>query len=476
MRIRFGTDGWRGVMSRDFTYANVRRVVAAVAGYLEARGEADRGLAVGYDRRFGSEGYATEAARVLAARGIRVWLAPEPVPTPLVSWAVRHLGLAGGIVITASHNPPEWNGIKFKEAFGGSARPAVSGRIEDRLAGVPDGDAVPCADLGAARRDGLVTPLDVWDAYRAALWSFVDRAAIGSAGLRVAVDAMHGTGSPWLARLLEEAGCEVVPLRAAPDPGFGGMAPEPLEAHLGGLMAAVPGRGCALGVANDGDADRIGAVDERGAYFSAQRIFAVLLHHLYEDKALRGRVVLSVSGTAMAEALAAPRGLAVDWTPIGFKHIGEALLGDDTLIGGEESGGIGVPAFGPERDGLLNALLLVEGVARGGRGLRAWLDEVFAETGYFTYVRRDLPLPAHRADAVRRRIAALADPDALADRAVVRVRRVDGVRFERDDGSWLLVRASGTEPKLRLYAEARSKADAASLLDAGRRLVGDAVA
>ncbi len=469
MQIRFGTDGWRGVIARDFTFDNVRRVAAAVAGFLEETGRAGQGVAVGFDRRFPSREFAAEAAGVLAARGIRVGVAAEAVPTPVVSWAVRRLGLGGGVVITASHNPPEWNGVKFKEHLGCAARAATSARLEELLARVPE--TVACLGPAEARRRGLWAALDVWDEYRRALWEFVDRDRIRRAGLAVGVDAMHGCAAPWLLRLLDEAGCRVEALRVDDNPGFGGVPPEPLEEHLAGLAARVREAGLALGIANDGDADRIGAVDERGRYFSTQRIFAVILHHLLETKGLRGRVVRSASGTVMADLMARRRGLEVVETPIGFKFIGEVLLEPGTLIGGEESGGIGIPAFGPERDGLLNALLLVEIVAGRGHGIRGALDEVFRNTGYFAYRRVDLPLAPGRAPAVRARLEGLADPASLAGRRVVRVSRTDGLRFERDDDSWLLVRPSGTEPKLRLYAEARSREDVAALLEAGRCLV-----
>jgi len=471
MRIRFGTDGWRGVISRDFTFDNLRRMADAVAAFLEESGLAARGVAVGYDRRFLSAEYAAEAAGVLAARGIRVLLADRPVPTPLVSWAVRHLGLGGGLVITASHNPPEWSGVKFKEPQGCAARERTSRRIEALLERAPEGRAVPCLGPGEARRRGLLERLDVWDPYREALWGFVDREHLRRRRPRVAVDAMHGCAWPWLGELLDEAGCRVTALRTEHNPGFGGIPPEPLEEHLGGLMEAVAREGALVGLANDGDADRIGAVDERGRYFSTQRIFAVLLHHLLEDRDMAGRVVRSVSGTAMADLLCARRGLELVVTPIGFKHIGEAVAEPGTLIGGEESGGIAIPAFLPERDGLLNALLLVALAVQAG-GLRRDLDRVFAVTGPFTYRRVDVPLDPADRPAVVERIARLTAPSALSGRPVVRAVRIDGLRLERDDGSWLLVRASGTEPKLRFYAEGRSPGDVDSLLAEGRRMVG----
>lgn len=470
MTIRFGTDGWRGVMARDFTFANVRRVSAAIGAYLEAEGAAARGVAVAWDRRLLSEHFAAEAAGVLAARGIPVRLAASPEPTPLLSFAVRHQGLAGGIGITASHNPPEWNGIKFKEPFGGAARASVSRAIEDRLGEQLPGEEIPCLTLDEARTRGLVAELDPWQGYREALGRLVDFDVLRGAALTVAVDAMHGCGTPGLRRLLEEAGCRVLELRSEWNPGFGGAAPEPVEANLTRLAAVVKAEGCALGLANDGDADRIAAVDERGRYFSPQRILAVLLRYLREIKGLPGGAVKAVSATSLVDLLAARHGMDVTLTPIGFKYIGEAMLERPTLIGGEESGGIGIPAHLPERDGLLNALLLAEIVARAGRGLRAYLQEIFDQVGYFTYDRVDLPLEPSAAERVRDRMASLEDPPALAGGRVAEVLRLDGTRFLRDDASWLLVRPSGTEPLLRIYAEARSEAEVRELIEEGKRL------
>jgi len=472
MRIRFGTDGWRGVMARDFTFDNVRRVTAAIGAHLEEQGTAGRGVAVGFDRRLLSPHFAEEVAGVLAARGIPVRLAPGPEPTPLLSWAVRHQGLAGGVVITASHNPPEWNGLKLKEPFGGSAGAETCRAVESHLVGLPRGGRIPCLSVAEARRRGLLEPLDAWHGYREALGRLVDFSCLREARLSVAVDAMHGCGTPGLRALLEEAGCRIVELRADWNPGFGGGPPEPVEANLGGLATAVRAQGCALGVANDGDGDRIGAVDERGRYFSPQRILAVLLRYLRETKGLSGDVVKAVSATSLLDLLAERYGLSVAVTPVGFKHIGEAMRSRKVLIGGEESGGIGIPAHLPERDALLNALLLAEVVARTGKGLRAYAQEIFDQVGYFTYARLDLPLEPAEAEALRQRIAALEEPSGLAGRPVREVLRLDGTRFLRDDASWLLVRPSGTEPLLRLYAEARSRAEVEELLAEGRHLAG----
>lgn len=467
MGIRFGTDGWRDVIARDFTFANVRRVTAAIAAFLEGEGTAGRGVAVAFDRRFLSGEFAAEVAGVFEARGVPVYLAPSHLPTPALSWSVRDRGLAGGVMVTASHNPPIWNGLKFKEPFGGSARNRVSARIEELLTVQPPGEQIPCGLPGGRRTAGSTRPLDCWDSYRAGIWKLVDRDAIRGAGLRVAFDAMHGCGAPWLVRLLEEAGCEVVVLRGEANPGFGGAAPEPVETNLARLREVVLRERCALGVANDGDADRIGAVDERGRYFSPQRILAVLFRYLLEERRLTGAVARAVSATSMLDLLARRRGVQTVLTPIGFKHTGEAMLEREILIGGEESGGIGIGAHLPDRDGLLNALLLVEVVAKSGLGLRAYLQQIFEEVGYFTYERLDLQVDS--GTPAGERLAGL-EMDTLLGRPVVGVERMDGTKFLRDDSSWLLIRASGTEPLLRIYAEARSREEVRALIDEGRRL------
>ncbi|MBI5018492.1 MAG: phosphoglucomutase/phosphomannomutase family protein [Deltaproteobacteria bacterium] len=472
MTITFGTDGWRGIISRDFTFANVRRVVAAIGAYLEEQGTSNHGVAVAYDRRFLSEQYAAEAAGVLAASGVPVQLAATPLPTPVLSWAVRQGGLGGGIMITASHNPPAWNGIKFKESFGGPARGPACRRIEELLAGPsPAGDDIACLPPDRLGRCSLVSVLDAWEGYGEALQRLVDFDALRRAGPRVAVDCMHGSGTPWLRRLLEQAGCHVVELHGDHNPGFRGVPPEPIAANLAELEEAVRVEGCRLGLATDGDADRIGAVDERGRYFSTQRIFAVLLHYLREHKGLRGDAAKAVSATSMIDLLASRHGFEVVLTPIGFKHLAAAMLERDILIGGEESGGIGISAHLPERDGLLNALLLAEIVATGS-GLREYVQQIFDEVGYFTYDRIDLRLDREAIQAVRDRMGALREVGSLAGRPVREVLALDGTRLLRDDASWLLIRPSGTEPLLRIYAEARSRAEVEELLREGRRLAG----
>ena len=473
MRIRFGTDGWRGVISRDFTFANLRRVVWAIASALEETGQAGRGVAVAFDRRFLSDQYAAEAAGVLGARGIPVRLGAQSLPTPVLSWAVKHQRLAGGIMITASHNPPEWNGLKFKEPFGGSSRGAVNERIEALLwESAPPGDRIPCLDARECRQRGLLEDLDAWEGYAAGVRRFIDFEVIRRARLRVAVDSMHGSGSPWLRTLLEEAGCQVAELHADANPGFRGVAPEPIEARVPELMGLVAREGFHLGLINDGDADRIGAVDERGRFFSSQRILAAFARYLREVKGLPGDLAKTVSATSMLDLLASRYGLELVLTPVGFKHIGEVMLEREILVGGEESGGIGISAHLPDRDGVLNGLLLVEIVARTGMGLREYVQGIFDDVGYFAYDRVDVPIAPEEAQAVRGRVSRLGGLGRLAGLPVRRVVTLDGMRFEREDHSWLLIRPSGTEPLLRIYAEARSRPEVEALLREGRRLAG----
>lgn len=469
--IKFGTDGWRGIISRDFTFENVRWVTQAVVDYLKQQGIAEKGIAVGYDRRFLSKEYAEEVAGVAAANGIKVLLGDVYAPTPAISWAVKKRKMAGGIMVTASHNPPAYNGLKFKESFGGSALPKSTDSVEKILQNSQDSGVEPLfISLAEGEERGLIESFDPLEDYIEKLKGFVDFDRIKGSGFRVAVDPMHGTGARWISQLLQEAGVEVKEIRGDDNPGFGGISPEPIDKNLQPLISLVRDEGFDVGLATDGDADRIGAVDGRGEFFNSHRILTLLLRHMVEVRGLKGDVVKTVSGTMMIDKLAEKYNIACHETPIGFKHICKKMLEGGVLLGGEESGGIGITSYLPDRDGILIALLLVEIMAHNGKTLDAILSDVFEEIGVFCYDRVDLNIKKARMESVRATLGSFS-PKELAGVKVVSQNRMDGHKFILEDGSWLLIRPSGTEPVLRIYAESSTKAKVSALLLEGQKAV-----
>lgn len=468
MQIKFGTDGWRGVIAREFTFDNLSLVAQATMDYLHKEGLAANGLVIGYDRRFLSREFAERVAEIAAGNGIRVWLTSAYAPTPAVSWAVRERGAGGGVMITASHNPPIYNGFKVKEAFGGSARPSTTRQLEERVAANMAGNrGVVAKPLAEALADGTVSLIDARESYLRQLASYVDLELIRKARIPAVVDPMYGAGTGFIPELLPGT----AEIHTLENPAFGGQAPEPIEGHLSELCALVRSGAYRVGLALDGDADRIGAVDENGEFFSSHQIFTVLLRHLYERKGMRGGVVKTVSTTRMIDLLAEKFGLPLFETPIGFKHICELMLEHDILIGGEESGGLGVKGHIPERDGILMGLLLLEAMAMSGKGLRQLLDETMDEIGHFFYRRIDAPIE----NAAKERLIEKLTKGGIrtiASRPVTVENFTDGFKYIFADGSWLLIRPSGTEPVLRLYSEARDPALVAELLRAGQEIAG----
>ena len=477
--IRFGTDGWRAVIAEDFTFANVRRVAWALAEHLQASGRARQGVAVGYDCRFLSDRFAAAVASVLAAADIPVILSPTACPTPALSWAVVSRRLGAGVMITASHNPPEYNGFKLKGWFGGPALPEETRQLESILARQeaarrPGQEPPRGMDLDEARRLGRVEEADLIGPYVEQLRRLVDWERLRSARLRVVVDPMHGAARGILAQLLREAGLEVTEIRGEWNPGFGGLAPEPIARNLGPAIEAVQRLQAQAVLVTDGDGDRVGAVDATGEVVDAQRIFALLLQHLVEVRGWRGAVIKTFAGTRMVDKLAARYGLPFRETPIGFKHVCEHALKEDVLIGGEESGGIGIKNHMPERDGLLCNLLLAEIMATRGRTLAEQVRALMAEIGPHHFQRRDLRLSAEGKDRLLRRLAE-DPPSRLAGWPVERVDPLDGYKLIFGPSRWILFRASGTEPVVRVYAEAESPEAVEALLADGLRFV-DAVA
>lgn len=468
MRINFGTDGWRGVIAKDFTFDNLSLVAQGTMDYLHTCGLAEKGLVIGYDRRFLSRLFAERVAEVAAGNGIKAKLADSHVPTPAVSWAVRDSGAGGGVMITASHNPPEYNGFKLKERFGGPARPSTTRALEEMIDGnISSGRGICETELSEAVSDGRIRYFDAGESYVRQLARYVDLELIRAAAIPLIVDPMHGAGSGFFARLLPGS----AEIHAEENPYFGGVPPEPTQQHLSELCSLVRGGPFRVGLALDGDADRIAAVDENGDFFSPQMIFAVILRHLHERRGMRGGVAKTVSTTRMVDLLCDRYGLELFETPIGFKHVCELMLEHDILMGGEEAGGLGVKGHIPERDGILMGLLLLEAMAMTGKGLRRLLNDIMDEIGNFHYRRIDLPISKQSRERLIEQLKA-GGVGKVGSRTVARENLLDGFKYIFTDGSWLLVRPSGTEPVLRLYSEAESPEVVEELLRAGREIAG----
>lgn len=455
--IKFGTDGWRGIIGEGFIFANVRRVAEAMARYIQAKHQAGQALIVGYDARFLSLESARIAATVAAAHEIPTILADRMTPTPAVSYSVVERKAAGGIMITASHNPCHWNGIKFKAAYGGSAAPAIVKEIEEQLAnkgGTPG---------KAAHRSSVVTA-DLVTPYLNRIAGMVNLDLIRASGLGFVIDPMYGAARGLIARLFDEHRIPFREIHAEHNPLFPGLNPEPIEPHVEDLRKAVTAGDYAAGFATDGDADRVGAMDRSGLFIDSHKIFCILLRHLAEDLGQRGEVVRTFSTTTLVDKIARKHNLPLHVTPIGFKYVCELMLKRNVLIGGEESGGIGIKGHLPERDGILNSLLLAEVMAEKGKTLGELVEELHREYGPHFYGRVDLEIDR---PAIERTLSLVRENKIgnVAGRPVKSVDDLDGYKMILGDSVWLLARASGTENMLRLYAEAPSPEEVKALLD-----------
>lgn len=484
MTIHFGTDGWRGVISDTFTFHNLRQVSQAIADAVAAEAWHDgsqgvpepdpRRMVVGFDTRFLSDRYAVEAARVLAANGYTVFLATADAPTPAISFAVRHLGAVAGIMITASHNAPRYNGLKLKISYGGAASPDQCRRVEVYLNDNESRGRGPnLMDYDRAREAGLIQRFNPTPAYYEHLRTLIDFDAIADNPQHVVVDSMFGSGRGQIKGILQGTGCEVFEVRGEMNPGFGGIHPEPIARYLGALAGAIAAGHGQLGVATDGDADRVGAMDGRGQFVDPHRIMALALRYLVEVRGLSGRVVKTVSTTRMIDRLAARYGLEVVETPVGFNHIADLMLRGDVLIGGEESGGMSFKGHIPEGDGVLMGLLILEIVAKQGKSLDELVADLLELAGPSYYARHDQRLahPIVKSKMVDRLVNEA--PPSIDGVEVVQVEQMDGVKYRLADDSWLLIRPSGTEPVLRIYAEALEPERVDSLLAYGSSTAAD---
>jgi phosphomannomutase len=494
-QIKFGTDGWRAVIARDYTFANLERVAQAYADYLttnktesllkqlvdvrqisqseandplftkvvdEAVSSGQTLVIVGYDRRFQSEMFAERAAEVLAGNNLNVLLFNEATPTPLISWAVKQLNAAGGVVITASHNPANFNGFKIKAPWGGSAAPETTSAVEKLVDTTPPKRAAVGADTHQ-----LLAPTIA--SYRKQIASYIDLDRLQKMAGTVIVDPMHGAGGTWVESFLSGAALKVETIRGNRDPLFGGVNPEPIDSNLGALKQRVTEARAVVGLASDGDADRVGAVNERGETMTMHDVVPLILLHLVRERKMTGGVVRTFSQSVLLKRIAAACNLKLYETAIGFKYIADLMLKDDILIGAEESGGIGVKGHIPERDGILNSLLFLEAIVTAGKPPSEMLRDLHQEFGEFHFGRRDLRIEMSVGQSLIERLATAA-PSELAGYKISGVETTDGTKLLFDDESWLLFRQSGTEPVLRIYSEATSVEKSDALLAAGEQL------
>jgi alpha-D-glucose phosphate-specific phosphoglucomutase len=458
--IKFGTDGWRGVIAKDYTFANVEIVTQAIADYVNSQQTGSRELLVGYDTRFLANQFAECVAEVLAGNGFQVDLMDRPFPTPYISYEVKRRNLAGGVIVTASHNPPEFCGIKFKAPFGGSATPAIVKEIERSLFLRPvqrrtDRSSVHLVSCGKE--------------YFEHIESLIRFDLIRPAGLKVIADPMHGAANGLLQQILAKYGIDCRTIREKPDPLFGGVFPEPMEENLAALRDAIIEHRADIGLATDGDGDRLGVMDAAGKYVNTHQILALLILHLIRNRHWTGKVVKTFSQSVLIDRICKKLGLELHVVPIGFKNIADLMLREDILIGGEESGGVGIKNHIPERDGILINLLMLEAVAQSGRSLGEMVREMWQEFGEFHFERRDLHVPLSFGQDLVQRLKE-SPPKAFAGFPVTRVDTLDGSKLVFQDESWILFRQSGTEPLLRLYSEAASDEQVRRLMEEGNRL------
>ena len=467
--VKFGTDGWRGIIADDFTYANVRIAARAIAHYVIAHENPKAGICIGYDTRFGSRSFAKVVAEVMATAGIPVFFANKITPTPELSFAVRERKAAGGVMITSSHNPAEWNGVKYKASYGGSGKPSQIALIESYLL-----KPLPDAAIKAN-----IEEVDFAPSYIAALESFVDLKAIKASGYKFLIDTMYGAGKGYIAGIFRRAGIPFVEFRSETNPAFPGINPEPILPHIAATQLAVVAEHCDAGLITDGDADRIGSVDEHGNVVDAHKIFAVILQWLLKRKQWPGDVTRAFNTTKMLDRIAAKHGRKLIEHGIGFKYVVDLMLEREILIGGEESGGIGISRHLPERDGLLNSLLLANVMADEHKTLGELVAALQEEYGEHQYGRIDMHISEElKQSAIQRAKAGVSE---IAGLNVLKMETLDGIKFFLENPActgqpnaaetWILLRASGTEPLLRVYCESCSTASVQQVLEAARTFV-----
>jgi len=469
--IKFGTDGWRAVIADEFTYQNVRYCAQGLAEYLLSTGTASRGMVIGYDTRFASERFAAAASEVIAANGIKVRLCKTATPTQVISFGVLHHKAAGAIIITASHNPPEWNGFKIKTANGASAPPAVEAQIEKHLTGIIDKDQINRISIKDGVEKGIIEYVDLYTAYAQQVCKIVDLEEVRQAGFRVAADSMFGAGSGYFERMLGSGNTKLLEINGERNPCFPGIKqPEPIASNLSKLCDFVREHNMDVGLATDGDADRIGIVDEKGQPLTSLQVFALLAFYLLDIRGQRGAIVKTVTTTDMINRLGELYNILIFETKVGFKHVAPIMVSEDALMGGEESGGFGYRGHIPERDGLLSGLLFLDLMAKTGKSPSELIKHLYSIVGPHYYYREDVELLSGASEVVTKQLKNNM-PTRIADKTIIEASTIDGYHFRFKDGSWLLIRFSGTEPLLRIYSESSSLSKAQALVAAGRNLL-----
>jgi len=469
-KIKFGTSGWRGVIADDFTFARVRAVTQAIADHLTAEGLKDKGVVVGYDTRFLSERFAAEAVKVLAGNGIRSFLSNRDVPTPAVAFDIIRRKAAGGINFTASHNPPEYNGLKFSPAWGGPALPETTKDIESRANALIDKNNITVMPMSEAKQKGMVDDADLRKSYLDDLRKKIDFDPIKKAKLKIAVDLLYGTGRDYLDSALKDAGCTITALHCQRDALFGGHAPEPSEENLAELSAIMKKGRFDLGLAVDGDADRFGIMDQDGTYINPNQVLALVLDYLCRTRGWKGGAARSIATSHLIDAVAKKHGIEVYETSVGFKFIGDLLVQGKIIFGGEESAGMTIKDHVPEKDGILACLLVAEMVSSEKKSIKDLLKRLYKEVGTILDDRINIRLTDANRNAVGERLN-----QPVSELGGLRVKgkktTADGTKYMLEDDSWVLMRASGTEPVVRIYVEAGSEEKIKELIEAGRKFI-----
>lgn len=466
-KIKFGTDGWRAFISDDFTFENVRIVAQAMSDFLKDEYKKEKRIRtiVGYDPRFMSEKYAEIVAKNFIANGIDVTLTDRPTPTPAVAYAIKDKKLNGGVMITASHNPPYYNGIKYKAYYAGSADPAITAKIEKRLYKTKP-KRMSTTEFSKSR---LFKYENVCPAHLSFLSSYLDWDVLKTRRFKVLVDVMHGAADNYIEKLLSKTKNKVVTIRSQRDAYFGGISPEPVAKNLEPLMKGVKEGGFDIGIATDGDVDRIGIVAPDGKLLTGHKVIALLLLHLLEDRKMRGEVVQTICGTVLIDKICEKYGLKMHETPVGFKYICDLMRSRDILLGGEEAGGIGFKNYIPERDGMLSGLLALEMMAYRNKKLPEILKDIEREYGSFHYRRIDTRYPDNLKQKLMQRLKSN-PPNRILGKKIIDIKTYDGVKLILEDKSWLLLRLSGTEPILRIYSEAPTDKIALKMIEIGKKI------